>query len=385
MTDDIARQLIDFRRELHANPELSDVEKGTAGRVATFLKRHGVDEVVDGIGGNGMIGVYRGEGAGPTTMIRCELDALPIAETGESPHRSRARGVAHSCGHDGHIAIVSGVGAALGAMERRFGDVALLFQPAEETGQGALRVIGDPLFGRVKPNYIVALHNLPGYSAGAVLLRDGIFAAASKGMRIMLVGRTSHAAHPEEGRSPAGAVADIIRELTELPRHDAIFSSFTLLTITHVTMGERSFGITPGSAEIMATLRSYRDDDMETLSDRAEAIVNALADRYGLRAGIEYSEIFPATVNHPDAIDVVRAGIARRRLPTLEIERPFRWSEDFGQFATVAPTALFGLGAGADHPGLHDSSYDFPDDIIPSGVAAFLGIVEEIWTRSTTS
>src|SRR5690606_17573594 len=134
----------------------------------------------------------------------------------------------------------------------------------------------------------------------------------------------------------------------------AIFSSFTLLTITHVTMGERSFGITPGSAEIMATLRSYRDDDMETLSDRAEAIVNALADRYGLRAGIEYSEIFPATVNHPDAIDVVRAGIARRRLPTLEIERPFRWSEDFGQFATVAPTALFGLGAGADHPGLHD-------------------------------
>lgn len=384
MTDDILRQLIVLRRELHTHPERSDAEKETAARVALFLNRHGVDEIIRGIGGHGLIAIYRGNGNGPSTMIRCELDALPIAETSEVPHCSRVRGVAHSCGHDGHSAIVAGVGAALGAMSHRAGDVALLFQPAEETGEGAVRVIGDLHAGVVSPNYIVALHNLPGYPSGTALLRDGVFAAASKGMRITLSGRTSHAAHPEEGRSPAIAVADIIRDLSGLPRQDGIFKSFTLLTITHAHLGERSFGITPGAAEIMATLRSYLDEDMETLSERAEAIVTGIADRDGVRVGIEYSEVFPATVNNPDAMKMVRGGILRNRLPIREIEQPFRWSEDFGQFSAVGPTALFGLGAGEDHPGLHDSSYDFPDEIIAPGVSAFLGIIEEIWSRPTT-
>lgn len=370
-------ELYTFRRELHRYPELSGQEQQTAERVRRFLARYHPHSLYSSIGGEGVAAVYNGAGEGPTVMIRCELDALPIHETGDFNYRSGSEGVSHKCGHDGHMSIVAGLAALLHRHPPVRGRVVLLFQPAEETGAGAERVIADERFAALKPDYAFALHNLPGYPLGTVLLRNDVFAAASKGMIIRLHGATSHAAHPEDARSPARAMAETVLQLDGLHRRDG-YSDFTLLTVIHARLGEQAFGTTPGYAEVMATLRAYRQSDIHLLTERAEAVAREVAVRYALGSDIEYVEEFPATVSHPEAMQVLRRAVQRTGAPVMEIAEPFRWSEDFGHFAQVGHTAFFGVGSGTQHPQLHHPTYDFPDDVTATGLTVFEAVVREL-------
>ena len=262
------------------------------------------------------------------------------------------------------------------------GKVILLFQPAEETGEGAERVLNDNKFDLIKPAYVFALHNLPGFKLNKIIVRNGTFSSASRGMIIKLTGKTSHAAEPEHGINPSIAIAEIINRFTALPQNLKTVKDFSLITIIHVRIGERAFGTSPGFAELMATLRAYRNDDMEELKNEAERIALSAASDQWLKVNISYTEEFPATVNDAECVNIIKKAAEKNNYSVSEISRPFRWSEDFGHFTGKYKGALFGIGSGENHPQLHNPDYDFPDDIIPAGINMFYKIIFEILNKS---
>jgi len=225
---------------------------------------------------------------------------------------------------------------------------------------------------------VFALHNLPGFPFNQIVVGNTNFAAASKGMIVKLFGKTSHAAYPESGLSPALAMTGIIRDFIQLSLEKQSFEDFVLLTIIHSRLGDVAFGTSPGYAEVMATLRSYNNRDMEILTQKAIKIVEETTDKFGLTEKISFTEEFPATVNQPVAVDFVRKSAAINGFKIHEINQPFRWSEDFGHFTNKFPGAFFGIGSGKNHPDLHNPDYDFPDELIETGIRMFYGIVREI-------
>ncbi len=379
LQQNLLNQLIQFRQQIHQHPERSGQEQQTAQRVLNFVDAYQPDEVIQNLAGHGLAVLYRGQQAGPTVLIRADMDALPIQETGAIAHCSQVIGTAHACGHDGHMTIVAGLAALLHQQPIERGCVVLLFQPAEETGEGAAQVIASPAFQALQPNYVFALHNLPRYPLGQVLIRCGSFTAASTGVIVRLQGKTSHAAYPEYGRSPALAMAQLVQEIAALPqRLQADLTDFVLTTVVYARLGEIAFGTAPGAAEVMATLRSYRNDDMDKLKAAVEQIAIALAAADQLEVNIEWVESFPATENHPAAVEIVKTAIAACQADWIEPESPFRWSEDFGHFTQRYPGALFCLGSGEQQPQLHNSDYDFPDALIQPGVQLFYQIVQTV-------
>ncbi|SHM60109.1 amidohydrolase [Cyclobacterium lianum] len=369
------KKIIDLRKKLHQKPEISGHEAGTSAMIKAFLEDLAPDEMIENLGPYGLAAVFNGTQDGPTTLIRAELDALPIPEEGNVAHKSLNAGVSHTCGHDGHMAIVCGVAAHLSETRPKKGRVVLIFQPSEETGLGAAQVIESKNYRKIQPDYVFALHNLPGYEKNEIVLKKGAFTAASKGMTIQLKGRTSHAAHPEDGRSPAEAMCKLIVGLEKLPE---IIAGFSLVTVIHAQLGEVAFGTTPGNARVMATLRTYENDIMSKLTQHAERLAELVAKESGLDFSISYCEEFEAVVNDPAPWELVNESAKELKLKTKHIRNPFRWSEDFGKFSTLTDSLLFGIGSGKKQPQLHEGHYDFPDEIIPSGVAIFVRVIEKL-------
>jgi amidohydrolase len=371
MTPDQLAQLIQLRHDLHRIPEVSGQEARTAAFITDFLGGAGADEILTGLGGHGVAAVYDSGQDGPTVMIRCELDGLPIHEISDLEYRSQTDGQGHLCGHDGHMTMVAGLTGWLSGRPLKRGRVVLMFQPAEETGKGASAVIRDPRFARIAPDYAFSLHNLPGLAEGRIALCAGPANCASRGMRIALTGKTSHAAAPQDGISPAGAIAQLLPGLAALGRGGEPGPEFTLVTLTHVRMGEATFGIAPGEAEIFATLRTATNDQMQALVQAAEELATGTAQAEGLGVTIKYDDIFEACTNHPEAVSLLNAACGAMGHEVEIRHQPQLWSEDFGQFGAAAKSAMFWLGSGTDQPQLHNPDYDFPDAVIPVGVAVF--------------
>jgi amidohydrolase len=371
-----------LRRELHANPELSGQEAQTAARLLAFLAACEPMEVLTGLGGgHGLAAVFAGAAPvdGPTVVLRAELDALPIHETGKAAHRSTRDGMAHLCGHDGHLAILCGAGLALHARPPARGKVVLLAQPAEETGEGARAIADDPRFRALAPDWIFALHNLPGHPQGEAVVREGPFTAGSVGFVVGLRGRTSHAAYPKQGASPARAMADLVTGLVTLPIPLETRGELALVTVVHARLGEVAFGTSPGYAEVMATLRAARQPVLDELREAATALAGTVAARDRLVLETDWVEEFPPVTNDPGAARLAAAAARRAGLSVATpAGTPFRWSEDFGWFLRRTPGALIGLGAGRNHAPLHSDDYDFPDRLIPKGVDFWCEIVTAV-------
>jgi amidohydrolase len=371
-------EVIKLRKTLHAHPELSGHEEQTSRRIRDFLTGNEPDSIIEGLGGHGLAAVYDSGQAGPSVLLRADLDALPIDEVNGFAHRSRHQGVSHKCGHDGHMAILAGMSSLLKKNRPSAGRVILLFQPEEETGQGAAKVIADPKFNKIKPDYAFALHNLPGYEKNVIIFKEGSFASASTGMIIQMHGKSSHAAHPEQGNSPVNMMAETISGLMGIPKEKNNFRDFVLLTIIHARLGEVAFGTNPGKAVVMATLRTYQDEDMLLMKKKAENLVRTLEKDFDIQCHISYTEEFPATTNHSEVTKLVEEAFRRAGAKHEIIEEPFRWSEDFGHFTSAHPGALFGIGSGIDHPSLHNNDYDFPDEIIETGINMFYHLSDQL-------
>jgi len=371
--------LTDWRRDLHRHPELSGHEAQTAARVVQMVQGTKPDHVITSLGGHGVAATYDSGQPGPHVMLRCELDALPIQEVGDLPHRSTIPGIAHLCGHDGHMAMLAGAGHILGRHRPARGRVTLLFQPAEEDGAGAARVLADPRFADLRPSHAFAIHNLPGLPLGHVALRAGPVMCASRGMLVRLSGRTAHASEPENGTSPMAALAHLMPALSGLSHgHPDSDAGFRLATVCHARLGEPAFGIAPGDATLYVTLRALRDDVMAGLVDQATALVGTVAGQQGLGHQIDWHDIFLTTHNTQAATDIATRTLDRLGIPHGPGPLPLRPSEDFGRFGGDCELAMLFLGSGTDQPALHNPDFDFPDDLIPQGARILAALADEV-------
>ena len=372
-------ELVAFRRALHRFPELSNEEEETAARVAAFLADTRPDAVLTGLGGHGAAFVYDSGRPGRTILFRAELDALPIAEISPLPHRSTIPGKGHMCGHDGHMAILAALGRLFGRARPSSGRVVLMFQPAEETGDGAAGVTADPRYAQILPDFAFSLHNLPGTPLGHVRLREGVVNCASRGMRIVLEGREAHSSMPETGVSPMKAMSRLMPLIAALGEGTSFPSDdFAMATVTHAHMGEPTFGVAPGRAEIRVTLRTRLDDRMAALCNHAEELAREAAAAEGLACAIDHHEIFVASLNDAEATAHLAAALDAEGIAHDGEQLPMRASEDFGLFGRDSKSAMLYLGAGTDRPNLHNPDYDFPDDLVPIGARIFMRVVKNL-------
>jgi amidohydrolase len=378
LTDQDLVDLVAWRRKLHAMPELSGEEADTAREVRAFLAAASPDRVLTEIGGHGVAAIYQGAEPGPILMFRAELDGLPIEELSAAPYRSRASGKGHLCGHDGHMATLAALARGLDRRRPKRGRAVLMFQPAEENGAGAAAVLADPKFAGIAPELCFAWHNMPGLPLGRAALKAGPVNCASRGMRVSLSGKTAHASMPEFGISPMRAVARLMPEFTALGRGGALDGDYSLVTVTHAEMGERAFGVAPGRAEVWATLRALTDATMRGLVVRAESLAREAAREGGLGVEIAYADVFADCENAPEAVVALASALAAEGVAFDESGLPMRASEDFGQFGKRARAAMFLLGAGEDHPSLHNPDYDFPDELIAIGARVMMRTLRDI-------
>lgn len=369
--------IVSLRHELHKYPDLSGLEQQTAARIKTFLQLHYPGEVIDDLGGAGFAVVYNFGAGEKTVVIRCELDALPIQEPNTFSWKSVHAGVSHKCGHDGHMTMVAGLVFWLKSQVFQRGRVVLLFQPAEENGTGALLVCQDLRFQALRPDYVFALHNIPGAPMGTIIGLPDHFSAEVISCAITLEGREAHAAEPENGINPAFASAALVTRLASLGQSDPNDEDFAVLTPVHGSFGQQAYGIAPGQGELHYTVRTWSADTMQRLRQQMHSVLDEVCQSHQVSCTVEWLEHFPASRNHPQANGMVKAAALRAGLPWQQRPFPFKFGEDFGWFTKKYKTAMFGLGAGEDTPALHHADYDFPDELLPAGLTMFQALITD--------
>lgn len=373
-------EILTLRKYLHQNPELSGFEFQTAKTIAAFLKQYSPDELLENLGnGTGIIAVYHPDKeVKQTIMFRCELDALPIQEINEFDHRSDVDEVSHKCGHDGHMSIMCSLAKKLSEKRMKHTKFVLLFQPAEENGEGVVAIYNDSRFKELNPDQVFALHNLPGYDHHDIVVKNHTFTCAVNSIIVKLQGRTAHAGEPENGENPALAIAEIINQFNTKIQPDPTKEKFTVLTPIYITMGTEDYGISAGYGEIHYTFRRAANAEMKELEIELEEIAVKAAAKYKLQPEISWTQRFSANENDPSAVDFVRKAANDLKFNLIEREVPFQWGEDFGIFTEHFKGAMFGLGSGKETPNLHNPDYDWPDEITETGAQIFYKISEII-------
>ena len=374
-----------LRDKLNKNAELSGQEKETNKIINKFLENTNPDVHYKNVGGYGIVAIYKGVEEGKNILFRADIDGLNIPleclKTNDKSLKEEFKSLgskalvqkpySHRCGHDGHATILCGLAMRYGKKRPEKGNVILLFQPAEETGEGALAVINDPLFKEIKIDLAFALHNLPGYAKHQIILKKGCFASASLGLKLIFDGATSHASQPEKGNNPQRVITTLLDAFQKKYENLKRDKFHTTLTVTHVAIGEETFGVTPGHAEIWLTLRSQDDSALKQLTDSTVALSEYVAKEFKLKFTHSIHEAFAATMNSSREVDIVEQAARDLKLSVNNIKEPFPWSEDFGRFGSLCPTCLFGLGSGFEHEPLHSPIYDFEDEIIDTGIEMF--------------
>ncbi len=364
------------RHQLHRIAEISGQEAKTANLISKWIKACNPSNIYTGVGGYGIIATFDSGKPGNIVVLRAELDALPIPESIEIEHASENPNVSHKCGHDGHMIHLIGVAEFLKHHPLKTGKVILLFQPAEETGMGAENMLNSDLFTIDSTAKFYALHNLPGFPFGSIILRNEAFASASAGISFKFHGKTAHAAQPETGISPEKAILTLMQTAESL-RQKFKNDQGVVITLIHIKLGEKAFGTSPGEGEIHFTIRATKNEVLRLIRDTFLKNAAELANSLGLEYDFNETEVFKATVNNNDLVEQVESAAQSIGLDMITVEKPFRWSEDFGLFTEKFDGVLFGIGAGVNFPALHNYEYDYPDDLISTGVQLFLEILKE--------
>lgn len=369
----------EIRHKLHAHPGLSGEESYAHDLVVEALRKCRPTEVYDHVGGYGVVAVWGNNRSMPTLVFRGDIDALPIHEQTELPYRSEVPYVSHKCGHDGHTAIMLRLSQLLGEhFEQLNYNVIVVFQPEEETGLGSQKILDSGILQQYNVKGVFGMHNLPGYHEGTVVLNYHTFAAASTGVVYSLVGRQTHASTPEKGVNPGLAVAEIVQRMDQLNgKKNAGPDTFQQSTLICVRVGEEAFGTSAGEAQVMFTLRTFSNERMSQLMDKAHGIVQEVAAKHSLAVSYELRDPFHATENDSMLTEQLEELFCEDHRVVTAIT-PFRWSEDFANYLIRFPGAMFGVGAGEKHAELHHPDYDFPDEIIEPTAQMFWKVVTEI-------
>ena len=379
-------ELTAFRRDLHAHPELGFEEVRTASRVVEALKLTRVDEIHTGLAKTGVVGVIHGHSraSGRSIALRADMDALPMREENDFAWRSSKAGLMHSCGHDGHIAMLVGAARYLAETRRFDGTVYLVFQPGEEGYAGAKAMIDDGLFERFPAQSVYAMHNWPHLAAGRVGVAPGPMMAAADRIEITVGGKGGHGAHPHLAVDPVLVAAHIIVAAQSLVSRNVSAFDNAVVSLCAVQGGDvGAMSVIPRQAKLVGTVRTFRPQVQDMIEERLGRLVESIAAGFGATAVLEYQRMYPATVNSPVeaafAADVAAALVGAEHV--VRDIPPSMGAEDFSFMLQVKPGAYLRIGQGRDvsDPGcfLHNSRYDFNDEILPLGSALFASLAEQ--------
>lgn len=355
--------LVAFRQDLHAHPELAFEEHRTSAFLAGELARYGY-EVERGIAGTGVVGSLK-RGTGQRAIgIRADMDALPIEEITGLPYASRAPGKMHACGHDGHVTMVLGAARCLAEAGDFDGTVRIIFQPAEEDISGAKRMVEEGLFEQLPCDAVFALHNLPGFPAGHFAFRDGAFMAAADVATITVRGRGAHCAEPSKAIDPILVASSIVTRLREVVDNNGE----SVLTVCTFHAGTIS-NVIPETAVLEAAVRCFTDAERDRLETLVRSECHDVSARFGATADVHYERGYPSTVNTTAETDFARRTALSCAGPqrVVELARPFGLAEDFAYMLQRRPGCYFGLGIGDDRAPLHSPRYDFNDACLVPG------------------
>ncbi|MGP8437291.1 M20 aminoacylase family protein [Paraburkholderia fungorum] len=367
-------ELVALRRDIHANPETAFDETRTSELVAAKLRAWDI-ETHTSIGKTGVVGVIRGTGAAPgmgrTIALRADMDALPMEEGGRPLHRSLRQGVFHGCGHDGHTAMLLGTARHFSRHRDFAGTLVLIFQPAEETGGGALAMLADGLESRFPYDEIYGMHNAPHFAPGTFGVRDGAMLASCDEMRIDVTGVGGHGSSPEKTRDPIAAAAQLICALQTVVSRSIDPASAAVLSIGSIHAGTTS-NVIPSHAQMTGTVRTFDESVRERMKARIESICAGVALATECEIAVTFYGSSPATINHRVQAEAAAAA-AEQVFGAENVLRdfpPLNGSEDFSEFLLRRPGAYVLLGQGGVY--CHHPEFDFNDDVLPLGVRFFV-------------
>lgn len=371
-------EAVEWRRDLHANPELQFDVHRTASFVATKLKDFGCDEVATGIGRTGVVGIIHGRRRTSSKVIglRADMDALPIKELTGLPWASKSKGVMRACGHDGHTAMLLGAARDLAQTRDFKGTAVVVFQPAEEGGGGGKAMVEDGLMSRFDIKEIYAMHTEPGLPIGQFATTAGSIAASADGFRIKIDGKGAHGASPHVSVDPLIVGANILLSLQTIVSRNVHPRQCAVVTVGFLN-GGKAGNVIPQWAEMGGTTRTFDPSVRDLVEARVCSIAEKVAEVYGAIASVAYRHICPPTVNHARETEFA-VRVARKLVGDAKVNdslEPLMGSEDFAFMLKERPGNIILIGNG-DTASVHDARYDFNDDAIRFGISYFKTIVE---------
>jgi hippurate hydrolase len=376
-------ELTAIRRDLHAHPELGFEEHRTAEIVSRELDRLGIEHH-DRVGKTGVVGVIRGkrQDSGRGVGLRADMDALPMHEENNFAHVSRFKGRMHGCGHDGHTTMLLGAARYLAATRTFDGTVYLIFQPGEEGFAGGRAMVEEGLFERFPANEIYALHNWPGLPPGTIAVRPGPMMAAADRIEIHIEGRGGHGAHPHIAVDPVLVAGHIITAAQSIVARNVSPVDTAVVSLCAMHAGNlAAMSVIPRDARLVGTVRTFRPQTQDAVERRLSELVHSIAAAFGATATLKYERVYPATVNSEREAEFA-AKVADTLIGPENVVRdlePSMGSEDFSFMLQRRPGAYARLGQGGAEGGcfLHNTRYDFNDDVIPLGAGYLAALAEQ--------
>ena len=374
---EMQEEITAWRRDFHEHPEVMFDVHRTAGVVAAKLREFGCDEVVEGIGQTGVVGVIKGQStaSGRVIALRADMDALPMTEITGLPYASKTKGAMHACGHDGHTAMLLGAAKYFTETRNVDGTVVLLFQPAEEGWAGGLKMVEDGAMDRWNVQEVYGLHNYPGLPVGEFAIRPGALMASADQFEVTVTGKGGHAAEPHQSVDTTLATAQIVVALQSVVARNVQAIRPAVLSITAFHTESDTFNVIPQTARIRGTVRCFDAKTRDLVEARLREMVDLTALSFGATASVDYERGYPPTVNHADqtryAIEAAEA-VGTKVNPETDPVMP---AEDFSYMLEARPGAYIFLGNG-DTPMCHHPAYDFTDEAAPYGTSFFAELIE---------
>ena len=381
------QEILTLRRDIHAHPEVAYEETRTADLVAKMLEQNGVT-VLRGMGITGVVGMIQAGTGRRAVGLRADMDALPMQESNLFDHASRYPGKMHACGHDGHVAMLLGAAIHLSKTRNFNGTVYAIFQPAEESHGGAVRMVEDGLFEKAPMDAVFGMHNWPDYDAGQFAVNPGALMASSNSFRLVVHGRGGHGGQPNHTFDPVMTAVHIAQAWQTVISRNIAPVDMAALSITQIHAGS-AFNIVPDDAMMAGTVRTFREEVLDIIEDRMRDIAENMASAFNCTVEFEFLRSYPPLINHARetalAIEVMESlvgseNVIRDAVPTMT-------SEDFPFMLKEAPGCYVFIGNGsgghreARHGAgpcrLHNPSFDFNDQILPLGMSYWVRLAEK--------
>jgi hippurate hydrolase len=376
---DFHDEMTQWRHQLHRHPEICYEELWTSDFIAGKLAEFGID-VVRGLASTGVVGILKGKTDGGRSIgLRADMDGLPMPETNNFEYKSKTDGRMHACGHDGHMTMLLGAARYLAETRNFDGTVYFIFQPAEEGGAGAAKMIDEGLFVDHQIETVWGMHNWPGLPAGEIAVSEGASMASADHFEMTVTGRGGHAAMPHQAIDPVLAAAHIVQALQMLVSRQTNPQDSSVLSITTIHGGS-AFNVIPDEVTLGGTVRAFCPETRVRLEQSLRDVSRLTAEACGCAVALDWREGYPPTVNHQAeamrAADVARTVVGPERVHMNP--EPSMGAEDFAFMLEAKPGAYIWLGAGEAVAGrmLHNTGYDFNDEILPTGTSYWAALVE---------